>query len=285
MTGFGRATTQVGDRRLVVEIRSVNHRGVDVKLRGRDLAPDVEHEVLRTLKAKIQRGSVLVNVVEEMPHGGAATRRLHDAASLLEKFRVEAGFAAAVQLRDVLAFAALPAAATQPNTLAWDDLRTVLAEAVGHLIQMREVEGAALRVELLRIKGLLGALAVSIADSTKDAPAKAGRRLAERVGHLMAQPGLDPGRLAQEVAVLADRIDVTEELTRLRTHLDHLASLLDEKAGGGEPAGRKIEFLAQEIAREINTTGSKVQDASISALVVQAKAELEKLREQAQNIE
>jgi uncharacterized protein (TIGR00255 family) len=115
-------------------------------------------------------------------------------------------------------------------------------------------------------------------------PGRAARRLEERLAALVAStPAIEPARLAHEVAVLAERLDVSEELVRLGAHFDHLGQLLEGK--GPDTPGRRIDFLAQEIGREFNTLGGKIQDAAISALVIDGKAELEKLREQAQNIE
>jgi uncharacterized protein (TIGR00255 family) len=105
--------------------------------------------------------------------------------------------------------------------------------------------------------------------------------LKERLASLYESPGFDAARVAQEIALLAERVDVSEELVRLRTHLDHLVALFDETG----PVGRKLDFVLQELAREINTIGSKAQDAEIGGHVIECKAELEKIREQAQNIE
>jgi uncharacterized protein (TIGR00255 family) len=112
-------------------------------------------------------------------------------------------------------------------------------------------------------------------------PTRAARRLEERLTALAAEVSVDPARLAQEVALLAERLDVSEELVRLETHLRHLNELLEDSGA----SGRKMDFVIQEIGRELNTVGSKVQDADIAAQVIEGKAELEKIREQAQNIE
>ena len=149
---------------------------------------------------------------------------------------------------------------------------------------MRVREGAALAADLCQRLDRLRGLAVEIGHAAAGLPTRAARRLEERLASVAASSAtLDAGRLAQEVALLAEKLDVSEELVRLRTHLDHLGELFSGAAS--EAAGRKIDFLVQEVGREINTIGSKVQDAPIAALIVASKAELEKLREQAQNIE
>jgi uncharacterized protein (TIGR00255 family) len=149
---------------------------------------------------------------------------------------------------------------------------------------MRTVEGAALLADCQRRLANLRTLVERIAELAAAVPARAARRLEERLAALASTtPPVDPMRLAQEVAVLTERLDVSEEIVRLRAHLGHLDRLLAGPAG--EPPGRRIDFLAQELGREFNTLGGKIQDAAISALVVDGKAELEKLREQGQNIE
>jgi uncharacterized protein (TIGR00255 family) len=146
---------------------------------------------------------------------------------------------------------------------------------------MRAREGAALGEDLSgrlrRIEALVGRVAVLV----PEALAAHQARLAERVQELARGIAVDPARLAQEIAILADRTDVTEELTRLRSHLGQVTALLQS----GEPAGRKLDFLVQEMHREVNTIGSKSQSADIATAVVEMKAEIERMREQVQNVE
>ena len=126
-----------------------------------------------------------------------------------------------------------------------------------------------------------GAVAAAVATAAAAVPSRFARRLEEKLAALRDAPGFDPGRVAQEVALLADRLDVSEELVRLGAHLDHFGHLL---AAAGA-VGRKLDFVIQEIGRELNTIASKSQDAGVAALVIDAKAELERMREQAQNVE
>jgi uncharacterized protein (TIGR00255 family) len=163
-------------------------------------------------------------------------------------------------------------------------VRPAVEQALQEMQTMRAREGAILAADLRQRLDRLRGLAARIAEAADSLPTRAARKLEERLAAAASNPAvLDPGRLAQEVAILAEKLDVSEELVRLRTHLDHLGELFSDAAP--EAAGRKIDFLVQEVGREINTIGSKVQDAPIAALVVDGKAELEKLREQAQNIE
>lgn len=290
MTGFGRGVAQVGARRLVVEVRSLNGRGIDIKIRGRDfdLPPAVEIETVALLRARLARGTVSVLVRDEGGESGPAgidpvgIRRAHE---VLEGLRRDLGLAQPVDLATVATFLAGPAAGhARREELSWEGVKPALEQAVSELLVMRAREGAVLAVDLNQRLERLRTLAATIGESAAGMPTRAARKLQERLAAVL--PGsapVDPERLAQEVALLAERLDVSEELVRLRTHLDHMGTLF---AGATpETPGRKIDFLVQEIGRELNTIGSKVQDAAIAAMVVDGKAELEKLREQAQNIE
>jgi uncharacterized protein (TIGR00255 family) len=148
-------------------------------------------------------------------------------------------------------------------------------------VATRRREGAALaddlRARLHRLRGLVGQIRAAAAGL----PERFSRRIEDRLAALRGQPGFEPGRVAQEAALMAERLDVTEELVRLDTHLGHL----DELGRAAGSVGRKLDFIVQEVGRELNTIGSKAQDAHVAGLVIEGKAELEKLREQAQNIE
>jgi uncharacterized protein (TIGR00255 family) len=146
---------------------------------------------------------------------------------------------------------------------------------------MRTREGAALAADLGVHRSRLEELAGALRIRTAALPEKFAHRLDERLGALRQQPGFDAGRVTQEVALMAERLDVSEELVRYETHLRHLADLLR----ASDAVGRKLDFVIQEIGRELNTIGSKAQDAEVAGLVIDAKAELEKMREQAQNVE
>ena len=291
MTGFGRATAAFGSRTVRVEVRSLNHRGLDLKVRAHELrlAPEIETEMLRMVRARLLRGSVAINVSEEGTQGAGLaieSARISQVHAVLEQVRRELGLATPVDLATVGAFLAAshggPAAELSADS--WPALAPALSRALDGLVAMRVHEGGAILSDLQGRLANLRALVEKIAGLAATVPARAGRRLEERLATLSAAtPPVDPVRLAQEVAALAERLDVSEEIARLRAHFDHLAVLL----GGGakDSPGRRMDFLAQEIGRELNTLGGKIQDAGIAALVIDGKAELEKLREQAQNIE
>jgi uncharacterized protein (TIGR00255 family) len=160
-------------------------------------------------------------------------------------------------------------------------LRPGVEGALAGLRTTRAREGAALAADLAARTSKLRAGARAIADGAAALPDRFARRLEERLAPVRELPGFEPGRLAQEAALMAERLDVSEEITRLRTHLDHVEEILTEPGA----VGRKLDFVIQEIGRELNTIGSKAQDAHIAGLVIDGKVELEKIREQAQNIE
>jgi uncharacterized protein (TIGR00255 family) len=287
MTGFGRASAALGPRTVSVEIRSLNHRGLDVKVRAHDLrlAPEIETEMLRMVRARLTRGSVAISVSDESMEGAVAgfdvarARQMHAA---LEALRKELGHAVPVDLATVGTY--LAAGRSGPTAelpaACWPELAPALTAALDGLLAMRAHEGAAMLADLQARLANLCAVVEKIAGLATAVPGRAARRLEERPA---ATPAIDPARLAHEVAVLAERLDVSEEVARLRAHFGHLGSLLAGQAK--DSPGRRIDFLAQEIGREFNTLGGKIQDVAISALVIDGKAELEKLREQAQNIE
>jgi uncharacterized protein (TIGR00255 family) len=291
MTGFGRASAALGARTVSLEVRSLNHRGLDVKVRAHELrlAPEIEIEMLRMVRARITRGSVAINVSDEGmtgPGAGVDLARVRQIQGALDGLRRELGLGSPVDLATVgeyLSASRTSPAAELPGT-CWPELGAALAAALDGLLAMRAQEGAAIVDDLRGRLGNLRALVERIAALATAVPGRAARRLEERLAVLAATtPAIDPGRLAHEVAVLAERLDVSEEIARLRAHFEHLGSLLGGQSK--DAPGRRLDFLAQEIGRELNTLGGKIQDANIAALVIDGKAELEKLREQAQNIE
>ncbi len=284
MTGFGRAVGESAGRRVVVEVRSVNHRTLDVKLRSR-LAASCEIEIIRAVRAALGRGSVQVSVEEDSGGRAAAAspERVRAVHQQLLQLRDELGLQGPVDLGTVAAFLKLEREAPVADPLEWSALQPVLAQALAALQEMRAREGQLLEAEIRRRAERLGQIVAALETQVAGLPERAAARLTERL-RVLAAPGVDPARLAQEVAVLADRLDVTEELARLGAHRTRLQQLLDGAATVESP-GRTLEFLIQELARELNTLGVKAQDVGVSALVIEGKAELEKVREQAQNIE
>lgn len=288
MTGYGRGTCEVAGRRLIVELRSLNHRFLEVKLRLPWPDPAVELQVTQLLRGRLDRGVVTVSVRDE---GGAVAEVQAVRADLalaksyaraLEEVREAIGLVEPISLDLV---AAQPGVLSSGEALPdseklWEALKPGLERAVGALIEARGREGTALGKDLRERLAAIGQIAADLRELTREAPEQYRARLKERLDRALPQ-GADPTRLAQEVAIMADRLDVSEELTRLAAHLAELERLLS--ADG--PQGRRLDFLTQELNREINTIGSKSQSAPCAARVVDAKAEVEKLREQIQNVE
>jgi uncharacterized protein (TIGR00255 family) len=289
MTGFGRGVAERGDLRATVDIRSVNHRFFDLKIRGPASAA-AEDAIARVVRAAgIDRGALAVSVHLARPAAAVhldrqAARATH---AMLAALAAELGTAPP----DLALVLAQPGVVRAERTDSGDDTEAAVeaivaaaTAAAARLVTMRATEGAALSADLTALLGALGAARGRIAEHASALPAQLQRRLAERVARLLADSaaGVDPDRLAHEVAVLADRADVSEELVRLASHLDQAAALVTEPTA---PVGRRLDFLVQEIGRELNTIGSKSAAAEITALVVDAKATLEKVREQVQNVE
>jgi uncharacterized protein (TIGR00255 family) len=286
MTGFGRGSVDAGERRLRVEIRSVNHRGLDLKIRSSDPDAFCDAEIGRAVRAAVERGAITVQIRDESAAASAGidearVRALH---GVLERLRQELEIEEPVTLTTVGTYLGASHGSELSGEPLWEVLRPAVAAALRELAAMRAREGAALAVDLSARRAHLGELAAKLRARAAVLPERFAQRLHERLGghdRQLGQLGIDQARLAQEVALMAERLDVTEELVRLDTHLVHLAEIL--KAEGA--VGRKLDFVIQEIGRELNTVGSKAQDAEMAALVIDAKAELEKLREQAQNVE
>jgi uncharacterized protein (TIGR00255 family) len=283
MTGFGRASADAGERRLRVEIRSVNHRGLDIKIRGSEPDAFCDAEIARAVRAAVERGAVTVHVRDESAasSGGVDDARVREVFQVLEVLRQELEIEEPVTLTTVAAFMGASPRSGLDGEALWELLGPPVTTALDGLRAMRALEGAALAEDLGARRARLEELATALRARTAALPEKFAHRLEERMAALRLQPGFDPGRVTQEVALMAERLDVSEELVRYQTHLRHLADLL----GASEAVGRKLDFVIQEIGRELNTIGSKAQDAEVAGLVIEAKSELEKMREQAQNVE
>jgi uncharacterized protein (TIGR00255 family) len=289
MTGFGVGDVALPEGRVIAEIRSVNQRFLDVRVRfPRDLA-DLTLFAEQVARERLRRGRVELLVHTE----GAVL-----SPAVLDKARARAAFRSLGELRDELApgaevplslLAAVPDLFAPPAGAELSALRCSVKLAVERAVEAMDAmcrrEGEALANDLrARCQSLreLHAEVSRLAEGSREA---VRRRLRERVDRLCTdvEVGLEPARLEAEVAILADRSDVAEELTRLASHLDQFSDVSADDRG--EPVGRRLDFLLQEMQREANTLGAKAQDAALSHRVVAIKVELERLREQVQNIE
>jgi len=287
MTGFGRATFDLDGSAFRVEVRSVNNRFLDIKVHLPWVDGELEQHLRRGVRARLARGRVDVTVSLDDADGGGGVRLNAELArdlgrvlgELAATLSCDIATAALLvpQQRDLLLATSGGAARDQ----LWAGVEPCLDQALTGLQQMRAEEGQALASDLNRNLATMRRLRGEIATLADNEPQRRRDRLTERVEKLLGDREVDGERLAQEVALLADRADVSEELVRLQSHLDQLHELL----GQPDAIGRKIEFLLQEVNRELNTIASKTGSGETSALVVEAKSCLEKMREQAQNVE
>ncbi len=291
MTGYARALVERAGVRVVAEARSANHRYLDVRVRVPDLLAPLEIELRRRVVAAFQRGRVELRVqlerLADAPGGlevdRGLVRDLLEASRLLrEAYGLEGDWSAPALLAYPGVLRPPAAEADLPQSL-----RELVAQAVERALEAlradRRREGAALAADLgARVERCVRALEALEAHAA-GLPERLRARLQQRLAALVAEGGVDPARLAQEVALLADRADVTEEIVRLRGHLDEMRRLLE--GGAAETPGRQLDFLLQEVLREANTINAKAAELEISRLALAIKAEAEKMREQAQNLE
>jgi len=287
MTGFGAGKGGEGGEAVEAEIRSVNHKFCEVKVRlPRELGA-LETEITRWVKDRLARGGIDVSIRRSSSRAALSPRVDADLAAeyarAFEDVRTRLGLAGGVALSDVLAAAGVVTLEERSVDVeaARGSVAAAIASALEGLLSMREREGVALARDLEGRLAVVEAIAARLAEAAPRTLESYRVRLEERVAELSRGLAPDPVRLATEVALFADRTDVTEELTRLASHVAQLRALL----ASGEPAGRKMDFLVQEMHREANTVGSKSQSAEAAAAVVNLKAEIERMREQVQNVE
>lgn len=286
MTGFGAAEGKVAGGRLRIEIRTVNHRYFNPQLKlPYDLA-GVEAELRERLRALLERGHVAVSArwVEQPQAAAAVMLDLERAKQVVRALRElkkqlrlkgDPDLAFVARHPDVLSFSGNGA------TVGWVEVQPVAERAASEVLVMREREGRALATDLLARIDALEAGARVVASRAPDRVAHELARLQKNVAELAQGVQVDPQRLAVEVALLADRVDISEELVRFQTHLAAARAAL---AGTGA-VGKQLGFLAQELLREVNTMGSKANDAAITQAVIGMKGELERFREQLENLE
>jgi len=287
MTGFGTGRAEVDGCRLVVEVRSVNHRYLDIRWH---VFGDVEidrADLESRLRRSLHRGHVDIRVQLDVGEGArerleidelAVAELLRNATSISERHGLEPPS----RLRDLLAVpGVVRRRVASVDRSHGEQLAGAFEDALRELESMRQREGATTTVELQRHLQSVERIAGDIDARCRPGVADRMERMKRRLQQLLEGHSVDEHRLLQEAAVLADREDITEELERLSSHLAQMRILL----GSTEPVGRRIDFLLQEMNREANTIGSKSSDVDVAHLVVELKAEIEKLREQSQNIE
>jgi uncharacterized protein (TIGR00255 family) len=288
MTGFGRGEIASEGRTWVAEIKTVNHRFLDQRIvLPRSLAP-LEDRVRKMIASNHDRGRVEVSIQLVGDAGSASllsvnselARQYH---SCCMKLKSELGINAPVELSDMLTLRDIISQEEQNPDLdtEWKMICSALDVAIGECCSMREQEGRALKEDLLeRLDGFANCLEM-LEEKIPEIVRSRHDDLRDRVNRLLDGIDIDPVRLAQEAALLADKADVTEEMVRLRSHISQFESFLESN----EPVGRRLDFLLQEFLREVNTLASKISNGDIAHMTVDLKNEVEKLREQVQNIE
>jgi len=288
MTGYGRGDTDHNGTKFTLELNSVNRKQSDIVINlPRDLAA-LEPQIRQTINENISRGRT--NVVVSYHNGASAPRKLaldtelarsyHDAMRALQKDLDAPGEITIGAILQAPGVMRAPEETIDSNT-AWPAIERALRAALNELIKMREREGKHLAKDLIRRLKAMRKQIKEIRGLHPDVVKKYRATLLERIHKAGLPIPSDDERLVKEITFFADRADVSEELTRVESHLAQFAHHLRRH----EPVGRTLEFITQEIFRELNTLGAKANDAAISQRVVVCKAELEKIREQIQNLE
>jgi uncharacterized protein (TIGR00255 family) len=288
MTGYGSAEADLSGLRLTAQIQSLNHRYCELSVRLPRSLSQFENPVRAFLSKRFTRGKIVLQVGwEGRDEPGRKLKldreRIAEYVDEIKKLKKETGVKGGIDLPTLLSLPDVWVNETEKpeESDTWTVLEQLAGEASDDLSSMREREGEALAIELEERLTSLQSLVKTAEERNAGRPSEVKEKLLARLKPLLEGVDVDPSRLAQEAALLADRFDFTEECVRLRAHIDQFRSL----ASSPEPAGRKLNFLLQEMNREANTIGSKCNDADLAGLVVELKNELEKMREQVQNVE
>ncbi|HHY31877.1 MAG TPA: YicC family protein [Firmicutes bacterium] len=288
MTGYGRGTSTGEGLIVTVEVRSTNHRYRDISVRiPRELA-ELEDKLRALVAESLARGHVDVSVTVE--EAGAPLKTVEVRMDLAQAYHAAAkdlaarlGIAGEVGVETILSLqdvVTVKPVSVDPDA-AWQVVKAAANQALEALARMRAAEGESLARDLVHRTSKIEQLIARISERAPVVAEEYRARLEARLRELLADVPIDETRIAMEAAIYADKINVTEELVRLASHIAQVHSVIEQ----AEPAGRRLEFLVQEMHREANTIGSKSQDVEISHMVVEIKSELEKIREQIQNIE
>ena len=290
MTGFGRGEFSDGKWNVTVEIRTVNHRYCDIAVRMPRRYSFVEDKVRKTIREKISRGKADVSILVENITESDVTIRLNEPVAdqyienlnrLKNEFRLdgEISLSLIAQMPEVLK--QIPDVEDEEEMTRC--ILTPVLQAAENLEEMRAEEGRKLAQDLLMRADLIRELVSRIEVKADDVPREYAKRLRDRIAELLeGSVEIPEDRIMVEAAIFADKCNITEELIRLKSHMDQMKTIITESSGAD---GKKLDFLVQEMNREANTIGSKANNLEITSLMLQIKAEIEKIREQVQNIE
>lgn len=288
MTGYGRSQKILNGRDILVEIRSVNHRYYEYNSRVPRAYNYIDEKLKSLLKTGISRGKVDVSVTINNIEGrdtevainkGVAEGYVNALRSVADELRVadDLTLSNLIRLPDVFIVSKTP----DDEDEIWGDVSQVAQEALARFVAMREIEGEKMRSDVLEKADFIVEMVGKVEELSPQTVENYRERLYKKLSEVLEGKDIDQQRIVTEAAIFAEKIAVDEETVRLRSHISQLRELVNSN----ESIGRKLDFIVQEMNREVNTIGSKAQDLNITKIVVDMKAELEKIREQIQNIE
>lgn len=288
MTGYGRSRQVLDGREITVEIRSVNHRYLEYSARIPRMYGYLEEKLKTFLQSSVSRGKVEVTVTIQNLTGGDTVVQINQALAkgYLDAMRSQAEY---LGLKDDLTLSTLTRfndvftlqKLEEDQQVIWNSVQQVARQALDQFLEMRRREGERLKLDLLQKLGLLNGHVAAVEEQSPKTVAAYRERLLQKMEELLADRCIDQQRILLEAGLYAEKIAVDEETVRLKSHLEQFAQMMEQSG----PVGRKLDFLVQEINRETNTIGSKAQDLAVTRRVVEMKSEIEKIREQIQNIE
>jgi uncharacterized protein (TIGR00255 family) len=281
MTGFGRGSAGKGPNKIDVEIRTVNSRFLEMKIRGFNMDPNLEHKVRNALEKSLHRGNVQVrfdfSAVPDTKKLSFNRERFETLQEVIKTIHVDYG--QRINLSDIISINDL-LSSDEPEKVKPGIIIKALDLAINQVNEMRGKEGHQIQKDILARMELLQKRIYEVGEISGRFSVERQSQMREKISELLDGEALDETRLIQEVAFLAERADVTEEIVRCKSHFTQLSSYFAQE----EPVGKRINFLIQEIGREVNTIGSKSPQTDVTNHVIEIKAELEKIREQVQNI-
>ncbi len=289
MTGFGRGEAAENGLNATVEIKTLNSRFLDVSIRLPQQLQHKELELKELFQKSIKRGklNVTVNLTQQdnsEPRIQVDVEKVRSYAKVLNEVREAAGIEEPIHIKNIIGFGDIFISNDEDEEAIqakWNLVQKATHTAIKNLMQMRNQEGGQLKSDLLSRIANIEESVTQVLSITEGRADEVRKKLHERIKQLMEDENLDEERLELEVAILADKMDITEETVRLAAHLKFFIEAIEQP----EPAGRRLNFLTQEINRELNTIGSKANDSGIAHHVVRAKEMLEQIREQVQNVE
>lgn len=288
MTGYGRCQQTIDGRDILVEIKSVNHRFFEFSARVPRVYGYLESQLKSYLQGKISRGKVDVGVTILTLEGIDANVEINHAlvqsyVNALRSVKDEFYLTDDLSLSAISQFADIFTVRknVEDEQVIWDSVRTVLDEALANFVRMREVEGEQMKADILSRLATIEERVAFVEERSPQTVEEYRNRLYAKMQEVLKDSKIEEQRILTEAAIYSEKIAVDEETVRLRSHIKQFESILQSE----EPIGRKLDFLVQELNREANTIGSKAQDIEIARIVVDIKSEIEKIREQIQNIE